>query len=152
MDQKRIGCFIAELRKEKHLTQVQLGEKLGVTNKTVSRWETGEYMPDLSVIQLLCKELGIDINELLSAERLDDTLFRKHAEDNVLSIINYENKLRKNKKLSSFLEGGGTGLLIAALYSPDTIRRTATIAVGILMVCLGWYCHAKLDKYILRRY
>ena len=63
MNQKQIGIFISELRKEKNLTQLELGELLGVTNKTVSRWENGNYMPDISIIPLLCQTLEITINE-----------------------------------------------------------------------------------------
>ena len=63
MNQKQIGIFISELRKEKNLTQLELGELLGVTNKTVSRWENGNYMPDISIIPLLFQTLEITINE-----------------------------------------------------------------------------------------
>ena len=65
MDQIKIGKFIAALRKEKCLTQEQLGEKLGVTNKTISRWENGNYMPDVEMLSLLSKEFGVSINELI---------------------------------------------------------------------------------------
>ena len=64
MDQIKIGKFIAALRKEKGLTQEQLGEKLGVTNKTISRWENGNYMPDVEMLSLLSKEFDVSINEL----------------------------------------------------------------------------------------
>mgnify|MGYP001070676323 CR=1 FL=1 len=70
MDQIKIGKFIAALRKDKGLTQEQLGEKLGVTNKTISRWENGNYMPDVEMLSLLSKEFGVSINELISGERL----------------------------------------------------------------------------------
>ena len=59
MDQIKIGKFIAALRKDKGLTQEQLGEKLGVTNKTISRWENGNYMPDVEMLSLLSKEFGV---------------------------------------------------------------------------------------------
>ena len=62
----KIGKFIATLRKYKGLTQEQLGEKLGVTNKTISRWENGNYMPDVEMLSLLSKEFGVSINELIS--------------------------------------------------------------------------------------
>ena len=70
MDQIKMGKFIAALRKEKGLTQEKLGEKLGVTNKTVSRWENGNYMPDVEMLSLLSEEFGVSINELISGERL----------------------------------------------------------------------------------
>ena len=72
MDQYKIGRFIAEKRKQKNMTQEALGEKVCVTNKTVSRWETGRYMPDLDTIPVLCEELGITVNELLCGEKLDE--------------------------------------------------------------------------------
>ena len=75
MDQIKIGKFIAALRKEKGLTQEKLGEKLGVTNKTVSRWENGNYMPDVEMLSLLSEEFGVSINELISGERLSSSTF-----------------------------------------------------------------------------
>lgn len=86
MDQLKIGKFIAKLRREAGLTQEGLGEKLGVTNKTVSRWENGNYMPDIEMLQLLAKEFGVSINELLSGERLPDDRFRQKADENVISV------------------------------------------------------------------
>lgn len=151
MNQKEIGEFIAEMRKEKHLTQAELGERLGVTNKTISRWENGSYMPDISLIQLLCKELKISINELLSGKRLNDEDFRKNADINMISALNRQKLILKEKKISDFFGGAGTGLLISALYSPNSIRRTAIIIIGISMICVGWYCRAKLDKHILEK-
>lgn len=66
MDQVQIGKFISELRKEKGLTQEQLGERLGVTQKTVSRWENGRNMPDIAMLPILCEELDINIAELMN--------------------------------------------------------------------------------------
>ena len=68
MDQHNIGSFIAVKRREKNLTQEQLADRLGVSNKTISKWETGKCMPDYSLIEPLCKELGITLAELLDAE------------------------------------------------------------------------------------
>ena len=70
MNQEKIGNFIAAMRKEKGLTQAQLAERLGVINKTVSRWETGKNMPDYAVLKDLTRELGITVNELIRGERL----------------------------------------------------------------------------------
>lgn len=69
MDTKKIGAFIAMNRKKKGYTQEQLAEKLGVTNKTISRWENGHYMPDLSLLEPLSKELDITLNELLAEKK-----------------------------------------------------------------------------------
>ena len=72
MDQGKIGKFIASLRREAGLTQEMLGEKLGVTNKTVSRWETGGYLPDIETFSLLAQIFGVSINELFAGERLTE--------------------------------------------------------------------------------
>ena len=70
MDQEKIGKFISLCRKEKNLTQVQLAEKLNITNRAVSKWETGKSCPDVSLMLELCDILGITVNELLSGERI----------------------------------------------------------------------------------
>lgn len=88
MDQIKIGKFIATLRKEKELTQEQLGEKLGVTNKTISRWENGNYMPDIEMLSLLSKEFDVSINELISGERLLLDDFKKAADNNLVTALN----------------------------------------------------------------
>ena len=88
MDQRKIGKFIAALRKAQGLTQEQLGEKLGVTNKTVSRWENGNYMPDVEMLSLLSEEFGVSINELISGERLAAEDFKKAADSNLAAALN----------------------------------------------------------------
>ena len=87
MDQIKVGKFIAELRKEQGLTQEALGQKLGVTNKTVSRWETGAYMPDIELLVPLGEILGVSVNELLAGERLSDEQFRKQADENLVEAV-----------------------------------------------------------------
>lgn len=97
MDQIKIGKFIAELRKEKGLTQEKLGEKLGVTNKTVSRWENGNYMPDIEMLSLLSEEFDVSINELISGKRLDAKNFKKAADDNLVTALNNSTFTLKEK-------------------------------------------------------
>ena len=86
MDQLKIGKFIAALRRQKGLTQEALGKKIGVTNKTVSRWENGNYMPDIEMLPLLANELDVSINELLAGEKLSDQEFRKKADENIIAV------------------------------------------------------------------
>ena len=86
MDQVKIGKFIAQLRRENGMTQEALGEKLGVTNKTISRWETGAYMADIEMLQLLGRNFGVSINEILAGQRLSDEEFRQKAEENVIAV------------------------------------------------------------------
>ena len=87
MDMTRIGAFLAELRKERGLTQEELGEALGVSNKTVSRWETGTYLPPVEMLQQLSDRYGVSINELLSGERLTAESYREKAEENIKSAL-----------------------------------------------------------------
>lgn len=87
MDLEKIGAFLAELRKERGLTQEQLGEKIGVTNKTVSRWEKGNYLPPAQMLKMLSELYGISINELLSGERLAAESYKEKAEANIVAAI-----------------------------------------------------------------
>ncbi len=88
MEQEKVGRFIAALRRERGMTQEEMGERLGVTNKTVSRWETGKYMPDVDKLLELSGLLGVSVNELLSGERLKDreTLIKK-ADENLTAAL-----------------------------------------------------------------
>ena len=84
MDQGKIGAFIAQLRRERGWTQEELGERLGVTNKTVSRWENGNYMPSIELLALMGREFDVSLNELLEGRRLDDEAeFRAAADKNL---------------------------------------------------------------------
>ncbi len=87
MDQVKVGRFIAALRKKQGLTQEALGKRLGVTNKTVSRWETGAYMPDIELLIPLGEALGVSVNELLAGERLSDEQFRKQADKILVEAV-----------------------------------------------------------------
>ena len=102
MNQQKIGKFIQEKRKEKELSQLELAEKLGVSNRTISKWENGNSMPDYSIINDLCKELDISINELLSGENLTEENYQKKLEENIVSTIDYNNK-KRNKKIKKFI-------------------------------------------------
>ena len=76
-----------EMRKEQNLTQQDLAEKLGISNKTISKWECGNGMPDYAVMESLCSVLNINVNELLSGERLPSQEYSKKAEENMISLI-----------------------------------------------------------------
>lgn len=87
MDTVKIGEFLAQLRREQNWTQEQLGEQLGVTNKTVSRWENGNYLPPVEMLQALSQLYGVSINELLSGERLGEQEYKEKAEENIKSAL-----------------------------------------------------------------
>lgn len=86
MEQEMIGKFISACRKEKGLTQMQLAEKLNITNRAVSKWETGKSMPDVSIMLDLCNILSITVNELLSGERIIMEDYQKRAEENLMKL------------------------------------------------------------------
>ena len=88
MDQVKLGAFVAQLRRERGWTQEELGERLGVTNKTVSRWENGNYMPGIEMLALMGREFDVSLNELLEGRRLDDEAeFRAAADKNLASAM-----------------------------------------------------------------
>lgn len=86
MDQIKIGRFIAERRKRKNMTQMQLAEKLGVTDRAISKWERGKGMPDSAIMLDLCNELEINVNELLSGELIDANKYNQKAEEKLLKM------------------------------------------------------------------
>ena len=100
MDQIKIGEFIARKRKEQELTQMQFAEAVGVSNKTVSKWETGLRMPDVSILQNVCDVLKITINELLAGEdfsEYSEKEYMKKAEDNVIGLMQEVNEVKESK-------------------------------------------------------
>ena len=104
MDQTRIGTFIAVLRKEKGLTQKELAEQIGISDKTVSKWETGNGMPDIAYLSPLCEVLDINVNELLSGEKLPSEEYLGKAEENMKHLMQ-ENQ--NNKKCRQMAGAGG---------------------------------------------
>ena len=92
MKQEKIGKFILELRKKKNMTQQELADKIGVTDRAISKWENGRGLPDLSLMKPLCEELGISINELINGEKIDKKEYQDKFEENVLNTINYSQK------------------------------------------------------------
>ena len=95
MDQIKIGKFIAKCRKKNNLTQMQLAEKLNITDRAISKWENGKGMPDSSIMIDLCNELKISVNELLSGEKIEMKEYNKKAEENLFEL-NKSNE-KKNK-------------------------------------------------------
>lgn len=86
MEQAKVGKFIAECRKNKNMTQAELAEKLNITDRAISKWETGKGMPDSSIMLELCNELDISVNELLSGEVIKMENYNQKAEENLLEM------------------------------------------------------------------
>ena len=99
MNQMATGKFISQKRKEKSLTQEQLAEKLGVSNKTVSKWETGKCMPDYSVVKTLCDELEITVAELMDGEKSEEKSVRTYDEEQIMDLLKKIQDLEKQKEL-----------------------------------------------------
>ena len=146
MDQLKIGKFIAECRKEKNLTQIQLAEKLGITDKAISKWERGIAMPDTSIMLELCDILGISVNELLSGEKIN---MENNNQKNEQLLLDMAKELeRKNKTvwtsmwvimISSMVALFG-GVLVAALLIPAGVwQLVAIIGIVILFLILCLY-------------
>ena len=97
MNQEKIGKFIATCRKDKKLTQEQLAEKLGITDKSVSRWENGKCLPDVSLYKDLCNILGITLNEFFSGEKIKEENFKEQADNNLFSVLENSSFTLKEK-------------------------------------------------------
>ncbi|NFN85946.1 helix-turn-helix transcriptional regulator [Clostridium sporogenes] len=97
MNQLSIGKFIAQKRKEHNMTQEQLAEKIGVSNKSVSKWETGKCMPDYSVVQELCKELEITVAELMDGEEIQENSIRIYDEKQIIDLLKRTQDLEQQK-------------------------------------------------------
>ncbi len=105
MNQEKIGKFIQKIRKEKKITQSELAEKLGVSDRTVGNWENGRNMPDLSLFKPLCNELEITINDLMSGEKINKDKYQEKFEENIVNTIDYS-----TKKINKY--GNVIGLLL----------------------------------------
>ena len=123
MDQIKIGMFIAELRKEQGMTQKQLAENIGVSDKTISKWECGNGLPEMSSIPVLCEALGINMNELLSGERLAEKVYSAKAEENMLTLMK-ETEVQKKKPKPSFVT-------LVMCLTGCVISMILTLGVGI---------------------
>lgn len=111
MNQERIGAFIAKCRKNKKMTQSELAEKLGVTDKSIGNWENGRNMPDLSLFKPLCDELDITINELMSGEKISKEKYQEKFEENIVNTIDYS-----TKKINKYSNVIGILLVIFGLF------------------------------------
>ena len=123
MDMVKMGSFLAELRKEQKLTQAELGEKLGVTNKTVSRWETGTYMPPVEILEELSRLYGLTINEILSGRKLTTEEYKEMAESNIRETLKASTFELKEKQ--EFLSCFWTRVSLAEGIQKFKEQRTA---------------------------
>lgn len=141
MDQVKIGKFISKNRKKKNITQQQLAEKLGVSDRTVGNWENGRNMPDLSLFKPLCDELDISINDLISGEKIKEKDYKDKLEENIINTINYSNNVteKNNKKTSIILFIVGLLLisLILIFTKSCNIFLLILFVIGIILIFIG---------------
>ena len=139
MDQERIGEFIASCRKEQNLTQANLAEKLGITDRAVSKWETVRSLPDASIMPELCAILDININELFSGERIGMDQYQEMAEQHLLEMRKAE-ELTNRKMLS----------LEVVIGYMASITFLVMIFVASFVEMPAWVRIVMIDKVYLR--
>lgn len=151
MDQIKIGGFIAEERKRKGYTQKILSEKLGISDKTISKWERGNGFPEVSLLIPLCSELDITVNELLSGERVSEEQYRKKAEENMVNLVK-EAQENKKKIILSVMVGILTIIaavplfIVAGMFDMSTGVRITFIAIGLVVVVIGIAVACIMDR------
>lgn len=152
MDQVKIGRFIAQCRKEKNMTQAQLAEKLNITDRAISKWETGKGMPDSSIMLELCAELDITVNELLSGEMIEMSNYDKIAEENLLEFKRREEDSAKKMLLLENVIGYMSTItflimIFVSLFAIENIiLKIALMVVGMLIFIIGVGFAIKIEK------
>ncbi len=150
MDQIKIGKFIADTRKGKNMTQKQLADALSISDKTVSKWECGKGLPEVSLMLPLCEELQITVNDLLTGARVSEVDYQKKAEENMMDLMK-ENEENKKRMALSVICGIITiiavcSLIVIASYiKMPTIARIALIVIAVATAIVGIGAAAALE-------
>ena len=152
MDQVKTGQFIKACRKEKALTQREVAEKLNISEKTVSKWETGNGLPEVSLMLPLCDLLEISVNELLSGERLDQKRYFEKAEQNIMSLIQEKAEAKKKLIIAVIVAlvtiAAGLTIIILADLLEMQVWLKVVLSVGgsvIILVGVGIACVLERD-------
>lgn len=151
MDQIKTGKFIQEMRKRKNLTQRQLAEMLGISDKTISKWETGNGLPEVGLMPDLCTILEISVNELLAGQKLNENQYFNKAEENMINLMNENNEAKKKLVLSIIVGiiaiiAGTPIILIAGILEMQTWVRIILIMLAIIIYSLGIGVACVLDR------
>ena len=150
MDQIKTGNYIAGLRKEKNMTQRELAERINVSDKTISKWETGKSMPDLDCIGKLCETLGVSVNEIISGESLSADDYSRKAEETIMTLMEENEKNKKGNmamtivgivmliiaNIKLFFGGGSMGMAIspALLIDLPSLILITVIMTGLILL------------------
>ena len=159
MDMEKMGAFLQELRREKGLTQEQLGETLHISSKTISRWETGAYMPPVEMLMALSELYGLTVNELVAGERLAPEALPQAAEENLTAALKEQEEFQLNEKKRFWQEkwlrehrwaiavlvGVFCGVTVFFAY----IRRTDLVAIlALIAIGLTVFLRNRRDSYV----
>lgn len=141
MNQQKIGKFIAQCRKNKNITQQELSEKLGVSDRTIGNWENGRNMPDLSLFKPLCDELDISLNDLMSGEKVDEKNTQQKSEENIVYVIDFTNKKIESKNNFIGLILTAFGILISitaiAIFPSESSWGSIYSVFGVIVSLIG---------------
>lgn len=170
MNQEKIGKYIVECRKKKNMTQQELAEKLGVSDRTIGNWENGRNMPDLSLFKPLSEILGISIAELLDGGKIDKNNIAYKNEEILTNTINYQTeKIRKKENKYIFFICFLSLIIIIALnvntiFNNDSLEYLPLIVLGVIFIFLGimnykgnissihWYNRRNVSKKDVKNY
>ena len=152
MDQIKIGRFIAQRRKEKNLTQMQLAERLNITDRAVSKWENGRSLPDASVMLGLCRELGISVNELLTGEVLVMENYNENSEKLLLEMVKQKEEADKSLLAAETILGiisvaviVASALVASYVDMPEYLRIIIVVA-GVILCIPGLVYAIKIEQ------
>ena len=152
MNQVKIGKFIAECRKNRKLTQAQLAEKLNITDRAISKWETGNGMPDSGIMLDLCNELGISVNELLSGEVIKMDNYNKKAEENLLEMKKQKEEADKKMLDLEWVIGYMSAItflvliFVASFVEMPEVVRVLLIILGSIIFAVGMHNALKIEQ------
>lgn len=152
MDQGKIGKFIAACRKKQNLTQMQLAEILGITDRAVSKWETGKTMPDASIMLQLCDTLKITVNDLLCGEVVTMENYDKEMEKKLLDMVKQKQQADKRlMRAEVFIGITATVVLLALVFLAAFVQmanglRIALIAIGFVLFLAGCFYALRLEQ------
>lgn len=151
MDQIKIGSFIAEVRKSKGITQRQLADRLEISDKTVSKWERGKGLPEVSLMLPLCRELEITVNDLLTGEKVAPAEYQQKAEENMMNLIRENQENRKRAILSAIcavitIIAVCSLVVISAYIEMPVAVRVVLVLLAVAVAVVGVGAAAVLER------
>ena len=152
MDQIKIGKFIAECRKKNNLTQMQLAEKLNITDRAISKWENGKGMPDSSIMLDLCNELKISVNELLSGEVIKMDNYNEKLEQNIIEMVKLKEEKDKQLLALEYVIGFTASIaflilvFVASYLEMEAWIRILLIVIGAVIFAFGLGNAIKIEQ------